>query len=176
MTSKRPGAALRRSASFLIASGAAVAAIVALNPTGAVAGTVAAKRPTAGEQLILTARLRPSGRREAHAASGPVIDCVAYFGQLPHFSKKYKDISWHYTWTCDDPSASAFGQSTLYYDNLPVENQHGRQSGVKGDFNVRYGCSTGTVWSHGVATITFSAPYHTSATAEGGSPTKKITC
>jgi hypothetical protein len=57
-----------------------------------------------------------------------------------------------------------------------VQNQYGRDSGVKGEFNVRYECGKGTVWSHSVASITFSAPYHTSATAEGGSPANKITC
>lgn len=176
MTQERRGAAWRRGAAVLIAGAASAATIVAVNTTGALAGTVAAKGPAATEHLILTARLRPLGRHAAHAASGPVIKCFADFGQKPHFSEKYKDISWHYTWTCDDPSASAFGQSTLYYDNLPVRNQSGRQSGVKGNFNIRYGCSTGTVWSHGVASITFSAPYHTSATVEGGSRTKKITC
>lgn len=176
MTPKRRGAALRRGGTFLIAGGAAVATIVALNATGAVAGTVAAKGPMATEHLVLAVRLRPSGRRQAHAASGPVIRCAAYFGQLPHYSRKYKDISWHYTWTCDDPSASAFGQSTLYYDNLPVANQSGREYGVKGDFNVRYACGPGTVWSHGVASITFSAPYHTSAVVEGGSRTDKVRC
>lgn len=108
----------------------------------------------------------------------PAINCQVNLGQFVHYSVPGKDVSWHWTWTCDGDvtlTASSVLRASVLGAVFPIAFGSSSQTGFSGNVNVRTSECIRTSW-YGEASGTFSAPNHLSRTFEGSSPTSKITC
>jgi hypothetical protein len=129
--------------------------------------------PSASSRAVRAVVLRPNdGRRFAQA--GPVITCRINLGQHVHYSASGKDVSWHWTWSCDQ-AVTLTGTSSLYDEGYRIRTVAANGAGRSGTENVRYGTCVEAPW-WGTAVYTFSAPGYTTGSGEGSSPTSTITC
>lgn len=112
------------------------------------------------------------------ASARPVIRCKVDLRQLVHYSKYPKDVSWHWTWKCDDEvslSAGSVLHARAFGVFYPIASGSSFQSGAEGDVNVRTKECIDNLW-YGKASGTFSAPNHLSRTFEGTSQTHVVKC
>jgi hypothetical protein len=154
---------------------AALLATTAAILPGVASADSAPSPPAAGYPAasgVQTVVLRPINTLSPNA--GRVIVCHPDLRQYVHYSKPGKDVSWHWTWTCDS-TVHANATSSTYYANFPVATRSESETSASDNFNVRYnGCLTG-YW-YGVTSYTFSWPGYTPASGEGTSPTNHIKC
>ena len=98
---------------------------------------------------------------------------TARAGSSTH-SASSKDVSWHWTWSCDE-AVTLRGTSSLYDEGYRIRTVAANGTGRSGTENVRYGTCVEAPW-WGTAVYTFSAPGYTSGSGEGSSPTSTINC
>lgn len=116
----------------------------------------------------------PAGTSPVAPAALPQITCDVYLGQYVHYSTTGKDISWHWTWSCDG-YVFLYGGHALYFDTSPWVTGAVANTGYSGNENLRYnGCLSG-LW-YGQAYGTFSAVGYSPASFEGSSPENVISC